>query len=202
VPPKITPLQPVDQKEPFDNPEWLFELKHDGFRALAYVERGRCRLLSRKDYAFPHWPKLCQRIVENLRAKNAVLDGELVCLDEGGRSIFDDLLFRRKPPIYYAFDILRWNGADLREMSLVQRKEFLKTRLPSEPTTQILYADHVEEKGIELFRKVCEMDLEGIVAKRKNSLYRESTRWLKIRNPSYSQKEGRKELFDSRRTRA
>jgi ATP-dependent DNA ligase len=71
-------------------------------------------------------------------------------------------------------------------------------RLPSWAETQILFADHVEEKGGDFFRKVCEMDLEGIVAKRKVSVYRESTRWLKIRNPKYSQKEGCKELFESR----
>jgi bifunctional non-homologous end joining protein LigD len=97
-------------------------------------------------------------IVENLGAKNAVLDGELACLDDSGRSHFCDLLFRRKAPIFYAFDILWWNGADLRDMPLIQRKEFLKTRLPPEPT-RLMYADHLEEKGVELFRKVCEMDL-------------------------------------------
>jgi bifunctional non-homologous end joining protein LigD len=198
VPPKIIPIRPVDEKDPFDNPDWLFELKHDGFRALAYVERGRCRLVSRNNYHFPHWPKLCEWIASNLHAKNAVLDGELACLADNGRSIFDDLLFRRRPPIFYVFDVLWWNGADLRDMPLVQRKEFLRTRLPTEPT-QILYADYVEGTGVELFRKVCEMDLEGIVAKRMNSLYRDSTRWLKIRNPNYTQKEGRKELFESRR---
>jgi bifunctional non-homologous end joining protein LigD len=198
VPPKITPIRPVDEKEPFDNPEWLFELKHDGFRALAYVERGRCRLVSRNDFKFPHWPKLCAWIAENLRVKNAVLDGELACLDEQGRSQFDDLLFRKKQPIYYAFDLIWWDGADLRDVPLLKRKEYLKSRLPTEPM-QILYADHVEDRGIDLFRKVCEMNLEGVVAKRKNSLYREGTRWLKIRNPNYTQKDGRKELFESRR---
>jgi bifunctional non-homologous end joining protein LigD len=122
--------------------------------------------------------------------KNAVLDGELVVLDERGRSLFDDLLFRKKPPIFYAFDALWWDGCDLRNQPLTWRKEFLKARLPAVPT-QILFADYVEERGIDFFRKVCELDLEGIVAKRKNGLHREGTRWLKIRNPKYSQKEGR-----------
>ena len=136
----------------------------------------------------------------HLRAKSAILDGELVCLDEGGKSQFDDLLFRRKPPIYYAFDLLWLQGSDLRDRPLVERKEFLKARLPAEPS-QILYADHVERQGTELFRKVCEMDPEGIDAKRESAPYRDGMRWVKIRNPNYSQKEGRRELFDSRRTR-
>lgn len=120
-------------------------------------------------------------------------------MDESGESQFDDLLFRRKPPAYYAFDLLWWNDADLRDRPLVERKAFLKARIPAE-TTQILYADQVEGRGIELFRKASELDLEGIVARRKGALYRDGTRWVKIRNANYSQKEGRKELFESRRT--
>lgn len=89
------------------------------------------------------------------------------------------------------------DGADLRDRPLVERKELLRARLPAEPN-QILFADHVEGRGTELFRRVCEMDLEGIIAKRKAAPYRDGTRWVKIRNPNYSQKEGRKELFESR----
>jgi bifunctional non-homologous end joining protein LigD len=140
---------------------------------------------------------LAQWITEN-RAKNAVLDGELVCLDDRGGSSFNDLLFRRRPPIFYAFDILWWDGADLRDYALTWRKDFLKRRLPVVETNQILFADHIEEKGVAFFERACELDLEGIVAKRKASLYRDGTRWLKIRNPKYTQKEGRKELFGER----
>jgi bifunctional non-homologous end joining protein LigD len=198
VPPKITPIRPGEQKEPFNDPEWLFELKHDGFRAVAYLDRGRCRFVSRKGYAFPHWPALARWVAENLRAKSAILDGELVCLDEAGKSQFYDLMFRRKPPIYDAFDLLWIDGADRRDRPLLERKALLRSRLPAEPT-QILYADHVEEHGVEFFKKVCELDLEGIVAKRKAAPYKASTKWIKIRNPAYSQKEGRREFFDSRR---
>jgi bifunctional non-homologous end joining protein LigD len=149
-------------------------LKHDGFRALAYVERGRCRFVSRKNYHFPHWPKPCQWIADDLKVKNAVLDGELACLDEQGRSKSTTFYSARTAHLL-AFDLIWWDGADLRDVPLLKWKEYLKTRLPTEPA-QILYADHVEDRCIELFRRVCEMNLEGIVAKRKNSLYREGTR--------------------------
>jgi bifunctional non-homologous end joining protein LigD len=160
VPPKIVPLRLIDEKQPFDDPDWLFELKHDGSRALAYIDRRLCRFVSRNDYQFPHWPKLAECIAENVGAKNAVLDGELVCLYDIRRSQFDDLLFRKKPPTYYAFDLLWWDGADLRDVPLLTRKQYLRARLPAEPS-RILYTDHVEGRGVEFFRMVCKRDLEG-----------------------------------------
>lgn len=89
------------------------------------------------------------------------------------------------------------NGEDLRELPLSQRKERLKQMIPSE-LGPILYADHVEENGVALFDKACAMDLEGIVAKGRTAPYREKTLWIKARNPSYSQKKGRAELFETR----
>lgn len=109
-------------------------------------------------------------------------------------------MFRRKPPIYYAFDLLWLDGADPHDRPLLERKALLRPRLPAEPT-QILYADHVEAHGVEFFHNACEVDLEGIVAKRKTAPYKSTTRWIKVRNPNYSQKEGRRELLDSRRSR-
>jgi len=141
-------------------------------------------------------------VADKFGAKSAILDGELLCLDESGRSQFYDLMFRRKPPVYYAFDLLWVDGADLRDIPLFERKALLRARLSAEPTTQILYAEHVEERGIEFFRNVCEMDLEGIVAKRETAPYKPSTRWIKIKNPNNSQKEGRRGLFDSRRSKS
>ena len=144
-------------------------------------------LVSRNGYTFPHWPSLGRWLAENLGAESAILKGELVCLDEQGRSQFHDLYFRRKEPVYYAFDLLWLNGEDLRELPLLERKARLKELMPEQPSP-ILYADHVEETGVELFRKVCEVDLEGIVAKRKNAPYGKKTLWIKVRNPSCTMK--------------
>ena len=85
--------------QPFDHPDFLFELKHDGFRALAYISDGKCELVSRHGHAYKSFMEL-KNGLGRLKVKNAVLDGELVCLDSEGRSIFNELLFRRGCPIF------------------------------------------------------------------------------------------------------
>src|SRR4051812_16542112 len=108
--------------EPFDHPDWLFELKHDGFRALAHVAGHRCRLVSRNGHQFSKWDVLCTEISHSIRAMDAVLDGEIVCLDRDGRSNFYNLMFRREWPYFYAFDVLSIDGEDLRDHPLAERK--------------------------------------------------------------------------------
>jgi bifunctional non-homologous end joining protein LigD len=101
--------------EPFDDPDWLFEVKHDGFRALAHVDGHYCALVSRNGHTFQHWPQLCEELAHAVKAHDAVIDGEIVCLDARGRSNFKSLLFRREWPFFYAFDVLAVDGEDLRE---------------------------------------------------------------------------------------
>src|SRR6266702_1678646 len=84
--------------EPFSYPDWLFEVKHDGFRALAYIERGEARLLSRRGNWYKIFAVLCDSFASDLRVRNAVLDGEIVCLDKQGRTQFNQLLYRRGDP--------------------------------------------------------------------------------------------------------
>ena len=91
--------------KPFNGADWLFEIKWDGFRSLAYVESGQCALISRNGNTFKSFPALNVALPAELRARSAVLDGEIVCLDRKGRSQFRDLLFRRGEPRYYAFDL-------------------------------------------------------------------------------------------------
>lgn len=112
--PTITPMRLSRARDPFDNPEWIFELKHDGFRALAYIEDGRCRLVSRNGHTFKGFHALCSGIVGNLAVHQAIIDGEICCLGKDGRSLFNMLLFRRGVPYFYAFDLIRLNGRDLR----------------------------------------------------------------------------------------
>ena len=214
--PRVRPMQLVQRAEPFDDPSSIFEVKFDGFRALAYVEQGKCRLVSRKDNTYQSFTDLCAWIGQHLKAKDAILDGEVVCawigqhlkakdaildgevvcLDEAGRSVFNDLFYRKGEVYFYAFDLLWLNGKDLRDQPLLKRKARLKKLLP-EPPSYLLYMDHVKSSGCELYRTVCEMDLEGIVAKKKDGPYSDtrSNRWIKIKNPSYSQSEGRQEQF-------
>ena len=185
-------------REPFSDPDWLFELKHDGFRALAYVEDGTCRLVSRNGNTFASFAALAHSIADSITHKPVLLDGEIVCLDERGRSQFNNLLFHRGEPYFFAFDLL-WHGReDLRNLPLIERKRRLQSSIPDQPS-RLLYCDHVEQRGEDLFKLACEHDLEGIVAKHKLSPYvsgEGETSWIKVRNASYSQIAGRDELFN------
>ncbi len=110
--------------------------------------------------------------------------------------MFPQLLFRRGTPVFLAFDLLWLDGHDLRRQSLLTRKRKLRQLLP-EDHSPLLYLDHLERNGIKLFCAAQMLDLEGIVAKPKDSAYVEGA-WLKIRNPLYSQMAGRHELFENR----
>jgi bifunctional non-homologous end joining protein LigD len=180
-------------KEPFDHPDYVFELKHDGFRAVTYVQSGECKIMSR-NMGFLRFDSLRAELAK-LPALDAILDGEVVCLDEHGVSRFNDLLDRKIQPVFYAFDLIWLNGEDLRQQPLVERKQRLSVLVRR--CDRIIYAQHVEKDGKDLFKEICARDLEGIVAKRKLGIYKDDgTGWLKIKNRSYSQTEGRRELFE------
>ena len=112
--------------EPFDHPDWIFELKHDGFRALACIDRYECTLLSRRRHVYKQFPLLETELAHAVRADSCIVDGEMVCLAGDGRSKFYDLLFRREWPYFIAFDVLAIDGQDLRERTLLERKRRLR----------------------------------------------------------------------------
>src|SRR5262244_3585925 len=150
------------RSEPFDSDEFIYELKIDGFRALAYIENGQCDLVSRNGHTFRSFKDLAQWIGDNLRVESAELDGEIACVDDSGRSVFNDLLFRRRECVFFAFDLLFLNGEDLRALPLIERKARLK-QLLRRKRSPVLYVDHIEANGRQFFEKICELDLEGIV---------------------------------------
>jgi bifunctional non-homologous end joining protein LigD len=195
--PRIEPLQLSLIPEPFDHRDWLFEIKHDGFRSLAYIFQGKCELVSRRRNTYKSFAPLRDEIARTLKVKNAVLDGEIVVLDEQGRSLFNEMLFRRGHPILYVFDLLWLNDRDLRTTPLIERKRILRKLIQSSKCSQLLFAQHIERQGTKLFQAICKTDAEGIVAKRKHGVYQAGERWFKIRNRDYSQMPGRHELFDS-----
>jgi bifunctional non-homologous end joining protein LigD len=116
-------------KEPFDHPDYLFELKHDGFRAVTYLQNGECKLISRnqKNLRF----ESLKAALGKLPVRNAILDREICCLDEHGVSQFNQLLNRKAEPVLYAFDLLWLDGEDLRRSPLTERKDRLKTLIQS-----------------------------------------------------------------------
>jgi bifunctional non-homologous end joining protein LigD len=181
-------------KEPFNNPDYISELKHDGFRAVVYVQNGECKLVSRnlKNLQFAS----LRAALATLPVRNAILDDEIVCLDERGVSRFNQLLNRKAEPIFYAFDLLWLVDDDLRRLPLIVRKKRLHDLIRTSDGGRILYAQHVESEGNQMFEEICTRDLEGIVAKRKLGIYKDDGNgWLKIKNRSYSQAEGRHELL-------
>ena len=145
------------------------------------------------------FPSLAAALAK-LPTENAILDGEIVCLNEHGVSQFNRLLSRRAEPVFYAFDLLLLDGTDLRELTLIERKKRLAMFVKASACPRLLYAQHIEANGKQLFQEICSRDLEGIVAKRSRSSYRASrSAWLKIKNRSYSQAEGRHELLTKRK---
>src|SRR4030095_9962303 len=106
-------LQPLP--EPFDHPDFLYELKYDGFRALAFITNRSCRLVSRNLNAFLSFESLREDLGRAFPSSDVVLDGEIVCLDRDGRPQFNNLLFRRQEPCFFDFDLLYRDGMDWRD---------------------------------------------------------------------------------------
>src|SRR3984893_17109457 len=179
--------------KPFSDPNWLFEIKWDGIRTLAYVENEKVSLFSRsKREVTSEFPEF-QDLARYLRAGTAILDGEIVTLDENGRSDFQKLqnrfgvskpsqtLIKEVPLTYYFFDVLYCNGFDVRKTPLLQRKELLRQVLRGDD--RVRYSEHQLEKGKELYAVAKEQALEGIVGKQIESPYtgNRTSFWLKFK---------------------
>jgi len=195
MPRAVHPMLSETAEKAFDDPAWLFEIKWDGYRAVAFIEDGKVRLVSRNQNDLTaKYPEL-QTIPESLKAKRAVLDGEIVALDEEGRPSFSllqqrsgfHIAGRKSKPradvsvLYYAFDLLYLDGRDLRGLPLEERKKQLAALITEGGLLR--YSDHFAEHGIALMAVAREKGLEGIVAKRRDSAYQErrSGDWRKIK---------------------
>lgn len=186
-------------REAFDHPDFIFELKLDGFRGVAFVDNGRCQLVSSNGHTFDQWQPLTREIAASVRCYSAIIDGEVACLDPDSRSNFYNLLFRRRAPFYCAFDLLMLDGEDLRSLPLLERKRRLLDILPP-IEARLRYVDHIHEAGVRFFELACERDLEGIVGKYCHGTYQADTAltsWVKVKNRGYTQAEGRAELFEA-----
>ena len=185
MPHEIKPMLATPSDEVFDNDNWLFEIKWDGYRAIAEIENREVNLYSRNNISFNEKFK---PIVESLSFTdhNVILDGEIVSVDEKGVSKFQLLQNFQKTGkgnlLYYIFDIIYLDGYDLKSLPLIKRKEILRQILPDIP--DLKYSDHIEKDG-KLFYKIAEeKNLEGILAKNKNSKYylnKRSNDWIKLK---------------------
>ncbi|MGH2374244.1 MAG: hypothetical protein ACRDIC_12370 [bacterium] len=195
--PTVEPIIPIERPTPFNDPAWLFEPKHDGFRGLVYLPPDGCTNRSKRAHTFRRFDALCAPLRELVAARTAILDGEVLALDAEGRPQFMDLLRGKGRLAFAAFDILWLDGRDLRPVPLTKRKAHLNTVLPYE-SSEVFKTMVVEEHGFALYEAVKRLDLEGIVAKGKADPYGPASPWYKVLNPGYSQKEGRGELFERR----
>jgi len=165
----LQPMPLLKRAAPFDGLDWLFELKYDGFRALVIIEHGRAQLLSRNGHPIASFSELGKQIAVALPNVRAVIDGEICSLDRRGRPQFKNLLFHRgNPPCFFAFDLLTCDGKDLRTERLLDRKQELR-RLLARACAPLKYTEYIDGCGMALFQRVCELDLEGIVAKQKSA---------------------------------
>lgn len=170
----------------FDSAEWLFEIKWDGYRAIAEINQSGHKLYSRNGLTFD---KAYPKIFNALKAmkKDAIIDGEIVVFDEKGKPNFQKLQNYQNSDKYaiqyFVFDIIELEGKSLTNLPLIERKEILKNFLPH--SNVIRYCDHVEHEGKTLFKEMQKMNLEGMIAKKKNSKYyigKRTSDWLKIKN--------------------
>jgi bifunctional non-homologous end joining protein LigD len=219
MPSVVHPMLAVPIEKPFDSDEWLFEIKWDGYRAVSFIEHGKLHLVSRNQNDLTgQYPELAD-IPKFVRAENAILDGEVVAVDEQGRPSFSLMQQRTGirhgrfrapgrsdvPVLYYAFDLIYLDGYDLHKVDLEERKRLLANVII--PGDNLRYSDHELGKGTALFQVAAQQGLEGIVAKRRKSCYEEkrTREWLKIKITKqiecviggYTEPEGSREYFGS-----
>jgi bifunctional non-homologous end joining protein LigD len=180
----IRPMLAKETDTPFDDEEWIFEIKWDGYRAIAEVKKSEVRLYSRNGNLFnASYPVI---VAELQKMKiSAVLDGEVVALDKDENPNFQllqDYGHSSATLVYYVFDLLALQGKDTCNLSLLERKKLLKKLLP--PSSIIRYSDHIREAGKPFFAEMKKRNLEGMMAKKADSEYfpgRRSCEWLKVK---------------------
>lgn len=185
MPHHIKPMLATLAEEPFTSEEWLYEIKWDGYRAVAEMNEGKIALISRNLTSFTKTYLPVAEALADLKI-NAVLDGEIIALDEKGAGNFQQLQNWQKEPVqlqYCIFDIIWMQGYDLTNLPLLVRKTLLQNVLPTSHAI-IKYSDHIVGDGEAFFKLAVEKGLEGIMAKKANSIYQVGVRnneWLKIK---------------------
>ena len=178
---------PPDHVEAPTGPEWVHEIKHDGYRLIVRRDGQGVRLYTRRGF---NWSGRFQLIVEamrRLRVRSVTIDGEVVVCGEDGRPNFD-LLHDRchdRVAVLIGFDLLELDGDDWRPRPLEQRKAKL-AKLVSRAASGIHFNEHINGDGAVIFDHACRLGLEGIVSKRRDLPYRSgrSKCWVKIKNPA------------------
>ena len=168
--------------------DWVHEVKYDGYRIQAHLNRGKVKLFTRNGHDWTDKYRALEKSLKTVKVDDAIIDGELVWQDEAGRSDFQKLQNAMKDGrtdhlVYWAFDLPRLNGEDLRSLPLIARKDRLQKILKKAAHDHLLFSEHFRESGAKLFKASCEMDLEGIISKRVDAAYVSGRRdeWVKIK---------------------
>jgi len=180
------PCLPWPARTPPNGPDWLHEIKHDGFRILARKDDDRVWLFTRNGYDFAErYPRIVDAIV-SLPADRCIIDGEAIVTDTNGLSVFDLLRYRRHDhsATLCAFDVLELDGANLRPSPIEERKQHLAWILRL-PHPGIALSATYNDDGMVIYEHACALGCEGIVSKRLGSPYRagRTDQWLKVKNP-------------------
>jgi ATP-dependent DNA ligase len=168
-------------------PQWIHEIKHDGYRLIARKRGGRVSLFTRRGYDWTdRYPRISAAVAA-LRPASVTIDGEAVCCDDAGVAVFEKLHSRAHDDEAFlcAFDLLDLDGEDWRQRPLRERKARLAKLLAKVPAG-IQYTEHLEGDGAAIFTHACKLGFEGIVSKHRESPYRSgpSKTWLKVKNPA------------------
>lgn len=184
----IKPMLATLVDKPFDDDKYIYEIKWDGYRAIAEWDNKQLKLYSRNGLSFvDKFPPIAHAIQE--LKQDVILDGEIVLLNKNGHPDFQNLQrfdeFNDKKLVYYVFDLLALQKKDIKHLTLLQRRELLSDLLESNNNDTIRFSDHISGDGKKLFDEIVSKNLEGIIAKKADSLYKEGIRskeWLKIKN--------------------
>jgi bifunctional non-homologous end joining protein LigD len=187
--PTITPLRASRRPTPFDHPDWLFEPKYDGHRALLDMTPASCVFRSCTESGSPRLESLLARVRGQLNARDVVLDGVIVALDRYGRPSRRELMQGSDALAYAVFDVLRVNGRDVTALPLTRRKRLLDLTVPAN-TAHLMKVLTIEGDGVALYKAAARMDLAGVLARRKDDAYDARAEWIEILNPAYSARRG------------
>ena len=189
MPKNIKPMLATLVDESFDSDEWIYEIKWDGYRAVSYINGEKVDMRSRNELSFNKKFSSVANALKDWNVK-AVVDGEVVAMNKKGVSDFQQLQNILKNGkdnsnlLYYVFDIIWYNGYDLKDIPLVERKKILQEIIPQDNDI-IKYSDHIIGKGKSFFKEALKKGLEGVMAKKSDSVYAvglRSKEWLKIKN--------------------
>ncbi len=181
------PCLPRPAKEPPTGPDWIHEIKHDGFRITARRDGSRVRLISRNSHDLTYRFPFIAAAIAQLPVRSCLIDGEAIVCDENGLAVFQLIrnVRRGNAATLCAFDLIEVNGEDLRREPIEDRKLALK-KLLGKTHRGIAYNRHFDVEGAIVFKNACKLGCEGIVSKRLGSPYRSgrSADWIKVKNPA------------------